>query len=190
MDGYIGEIRLFAANFEPTNWTYCHGQTIAITANTALFSLIGTKYGGNGTTTFMLPDTRSRVVMGVGTGAGLTPRALGAIGGAEKETLTLNQMPSHYHILSSSNLSVTVTPGAYADSGTQTDPTAGVLALHDDGAMIYNTTPDGNMAASAVNITGTPTASNTGGGLAHNNIMPVNTLHYIICLTGTFPSRS
>lgn len=190
MEGSLGEVRLFAGNFAPRAWSYCNGQLMAIASNTALFSLIGNIYGGDGRTTFALPDTRSRVVLGAGHGAGLTQRDLGATGGEERVTLTASTMPSHYHILSSANLHATVVPGANADSGTTDDPAGAVYAVHDTGAKVYGTTVDAAMANSPVTITGNVTATNTGLGQSHTNIMPVNTLAYIICIQGTFPSRN
>lgn len=190
MEGYIGEVRLFASNFAPRAWSYCYGQLLPISSNTALFSLIGTTYGGDGRTTFALPDTRSRVVLGAGHGAGLTDRILGAKGGEQTVTLTTAEMPAHYHILSAANLHGFVTPGAYADAGTTDDPAGAVLAIHDGGALVYGASIDANMAASPLTITGTVTAGHTGAGQSHNNLMPVNTLHYIICVQGLFPSRN
>lgn len=190
MEGYIGEVRLFAGNFAPRAWAYCQGQTLAISTNTALFSLIGTIYGGDGRTTFMLPDTRSRVVLGAGHGAGLTQRDLGAKGGEERVTLTASTMPSHYHILSTAGLHATVVPGAFADTGTTDDPAGAVFAAHDAGAKVYGANVDSNMAAATVTIQGSLTASHTGGSQAHNNLMPISTLSYIICVQGIFPSRN
>lgn len=190
MEGYIGEVRLFASNFAPRNWSYCEGQILPISAHTALFSLIGTIYGGDGRTTFALPDTRSRLVLGAGQGAGLSERKIGAKGGAETEQLTLAQMPVHNHSLTTSNMQAVATPGAFADSGTTDDPSGAVFALHDGGALVYGTNADSVMAPSALTITGTVTAHNTGGSQSHNNLQPVNTLSYIICMQGIFPSRN
>src|SRR5215211_5950019 len=97
MEGYIAEIRLFAGNFAPRGWAFCYGQILSIAQNTALFSLLGTTYGGNGQTTFALPDFRSRVPVGAGTGPGLANISLGEVSGHETVTLLLNQMPVHTH---------------------------------------------------------------------------------------------
>lgn len=189
MEGYIGEVRLFASNFAPRNWSYCEGQLLAISTHTALFSLIGTIYGGDGRTTFALPDTRSRLVLGAGQGAGLTERRIGAKGGEERVTLTQLEMPMHNHLLTSSTLKATVIPGAQADSGSTDDPAGAVFAIHNGGAKVYGPTADAVMEVSPLTITGNVTAHNTGGSQSHNNLQPVNTLHYIICMQGIFPSR-
>lgn len=190
MEGYIAEVRLFAGNFAPRNWAYCEGQLLAINTHQSLFSLIGTTYGGDGRTTFALPDSRSRVVLGAGNGPGLPTYILGQKGGVESVTITQNQMPTHNHLLSSSNLHGTVITPFNADSGDKTDPTNNHLAIPDSGALVYNPSPDAAMDTSTITITGTPTAHNTGGTQAHTNIQPINTLHYIICLTGIYPSRN
>lgn len=190
MEGYIGEVRLFASNFAPRAWAFCEGQLLAISTHTALFSLIGTIYGGDGRTTFALPDTRSRLVLGVGHGAGLTDRRIGAKGGEQTVTITEATMPTHNHLLTSSTLSAVITPGAQADTGSTDDPAGAVFAIHDGGARVYGSTPDAVMEVSSLTITGSVTAHNTGGTQPHNNIQPVNTLHYIICMQGIFPSRN
>ena len=190
MEGYLAEVRLFAANFNPRNWQYCHGQLLAINTNQALFSLIGTTYGGDGRTNFALPDTRSRVVIGAGHGAGLPDYQLGEKGGTQTVALTLNEMPQHNHLLSSTSLSGTVAPPYHADAGTSSNPVGQNFAVPDSGAKAYGPTADAALQMSTVTITGAPTAADTGGGQAHNNIQPINTLHYIICTTGTFPSRN
>ena len=99
-DYFLGEIRMFGGNFAIQNWAFCNGQLMNIAQNTALFSLLGTTYGGNGIQTFGLPDLRGRVPMGQGNGPGMTLRAIGEVGGSESVTLTLNQMPMHSHALS------------------------------------------------------------------------------------------
>lgn len=190
MEGYIGEVRMFAGNFAPRAWSYCQGQILAISTHTALFSLIGTTYGGDGRTTFALPDTRSRVVMGAGHGPGLSDRSLGEKTGTENVTLNQTEMPVHNHSLTSASLSAIVVPGAYSDVGEDTSPAGNGFALHDGGAMVYGSTVDNLMAASPVTISGNITAGHTGGNQSHTNIMPVNTLSYIICMQGIFPSRS
>src|ERR1700754_404975 len=103
MEGYIAEIRLFAGNFAPRNWAYCAGQIISIAQNTALFSLLGTTYGGNGQTTFALPDLRGRAAVGTGQGGGLTNRVLGEIGGSESVTLLVSNLAPHNHMVATNN---------------------------------------------------------------------------------------
>ena len=99
-DYFLGEIRMFGGNFAIKNWAFCNGQLMSIAQNTALFSLLGTTYGGNGIQTFALPDLRGRIPMGQGNGPGLTPRIIGEVGGTEPVTVTLNQMPMHSHAFS------------------------------------------------------------------------------------------
>ena len=117
MEGYIAEIRLFAANFAPRNWSYCNGNLISISQNTALFSLLGTTYGGNGIQTFGLPDFRSRTALGTGQGQGLSNVTLGEMSGIETETILLSEMPSHTHAGSAH-----VTPSSSSSSGDESNP--------------------------------------------------------------------
>ena len=140
MDGNIAEIRLFAGTFAPRNWAFCAGQIMSIAQNNALFSLIGTYYGGDGRTSFGIPDLRGRVAVGAGTGPGLTPRVLGAQFGLEHTQLTLNNLPSHSHGavftgtggtgsgVASGTSTVSVTPIALNDEGDQNSPTGNVPA--------------------------------------------------------------
>lgn len=114
IEPFIGEISIFAGNFAPRGWAFCEGQLLMIAQNTALFSILGTTYGGNGATTFGLPDLRGRFPMGPGTGPGLTPRTLGEVSGSESVTLLVNQIPAHTHWLS---LSDSVTTGVEAIAG-------------------------------------------------------------------------
>ncbi|ESS66647.1 microcystin dependent protein MdpB [Methyloglobulus morosus KoM1] len=175
MEGYIGQIIMFAGNFAPTNWAFCNGQLLSIAQNTALFSIIGTTYGGNGTTNFALPDLQGRVALHAGNGAGLTPYVLGEQGGAEAVTLTLPQIPAHNHSLM-----------ANSGNGDQLSPSGNVSATVNDGARTqypgYSTTPNAAMSAAAI--------SPTGGNQPHTNIQPFLAVNFIICLQGIFPSRS
>ena len=167
---FIGEVQWFAGNFAPRGWAKCDGQLLPINSNQALFSLLGTNYGGDGRTTFGLPAVRGRVIIHEGQGPGLTSRRLGSRGGTETETLTASEMPNHTHTLRASS-----------GSATTPVPTNNVLAstgrsrLYDSGAS--NT----NMDAAAI--------TQTGGGNSHNNMQPYNTLTCIIALVGIFPSR-
>lgn len=188
MEGYIGEVRLFAANFAPKNWAFCHGQLIAITQNQALFSLIGTIYGGDGRTTFALPNTQSRVVISAGQGPGLQDYRIGQTGGSETVTLTVNQIPSHTHGLVN-NLTALAREKVLNDSATTEEPESNYFAQY-AGGDIYSTSPDATMAPAAGALTGALTTLDSGGSQAHTNIQPVEALHYIICLYGIFPSRS
>ncbi|MEH6822479.1 MAG: tail fiber protein [Motiliproteus sp.] len=174
-DPFIGQIKMFGGNFAPRGWALCDGQLLPIKQNQALFSILGTTYGGDGRTTFGLPELRGRVPMHEGSGPGLSPRPLGQKSGAEDVTLTESQIPSHTHL---ARCDKTVGVGhanvaegnAWAnDAGTST-------------ATYSSNTPDGDMASAAIN--------NTGGSQAHTNIQPVLVVNFIIALTGVFPSRN
>ena len=167
---FVGEIRMFAGNFAPSGWSYCDGQLLAVSQNDALFSLLGTIYGGDGRTTFGLPDLRGRIPIHHGSGAGLSSRNLGAKLGSEKVTLTSSELPSHSH-----NVSATASG---ASSGT---PTGNVPA----GAStnVYST------ALGSTETLNSAAVSNTGGSQSHNNLMPTLCVHFIIALVGLYPSR-
>ena len=179
MDPFIGEIRAVGFNFAPRGWALCQGQLLAISQNTALFSLLGTTYGGDGRTTFGLPDLRSRLIVQPGQGAGLSAYTLGQLSGSETQTLALNQMPAHTHTLTG------VTVNANSTAGSSTTPTGNVPAL-DTGVQHYASSPDVQMAAGSV--AGTTTA--VGGGTPHSNTMPSLGMYYVIALQGIFPPRS
>lgn len=170
---FVGEIRMFAGNFAPRGWAFCDGQLLAVSQNDALFSLLGTIYGGDGRTTFGLPDLRGRVPVHAGSGPGLSPRGLGAKAGSEKETLTVNQMPSHNH----EGVGVTE---SFANS---TQPSEGVLASNTtEKTYTKSTSSAANMSAAAV--------SSVGGSRSHSNLMPFLCINYIIALFGIYPSRT
>ena len=167
---FVGEIRMFAGNFAPRGWAFCDGQLLAVSQNDALFSLLGTIYGGDGRTTFGLPDLRGRVPIHAGSGPGLSPRRLGAKAGAENVTLTTNQLPSHTHpIRGSSDL---------ADS---TDPAGRVPAQATAIDLYATTAPSINFNTAAV--------TNIGGSRSHSNLMPFLCINFIIALFGIYPSR-
>lgn len=166
---FVGEIRMFAGNFAPRGWAFCDGQLLAVSQNDALFSLLGTIYGGDGRTTFGLPDMRGRIPIHAGTGPGLAPRLLGAKGGAEKVTLTVNQLPSHSHTLRAS----TDIPADRSPTGMVTGQTTTDIYIDD--------TPVVDMA--------TDTITKVGGSQSHTNLMPYLCVHFIIALFGIYPSR-
>ena len=169
---FIGEIVMFAGNFAPRSWAFCDGQLLPIASNTALFSILGTTYGGDGRTTFALPDLRGRIAMHPGNGPGLSSKRLGERGGAENRVITQQHMPNHTHTLRGSS-------GA-ADSDTPVDA---VPAVDENGTESYSTTTvDANMAAGAI--------QNTGGGQSFSIQNPFNCVNFIIALQGTFPSRN
>lgn len=175
-DPLLGQISMFAGNFAPRGWALCDGQLLAISSNTALFSLLGTTYGGDGRTTFALPDLRGRAPIHAGTGPGLSNRRLGTRGGQEVHTLTINEMPSHNH---ASNINVASTVGR--GEGT-TQPQDAFIA--EGGSYSSQPTANAHLNPSSV------TAGNTGGGLPHNNMQPYLPINYIIALVGIFPSRN
>ena len=175
-EGYIGEIRLFGGNFAPRGWALCEGQLLAISSNQALFSILGTTYGGDGRTTFALPDLRGRSAIQQGSGPGLSTIRLGEKGGTETTTLSVNNMPNHDH---------TVTPNCNTGNGKQTTPKSGFPATVVQGANTANGyTADSNATMGAT------TTSKTGGGQSFNNRSPFLGLNFIIALQGVYPSRN
>lgn len=184
MEGTIGEIRMFAGNFAPKNWAFCQGQTISIASNTALFSILGTTYGGNGTTTFALPNLSGRVMVGAGAGPGLPSVQLGESSGAAQHTLTAAEMPSHSHT------AVAPTATAPAASIATTDTPSNAVAPAP--AMLGAGTSN-NFGASTANLappTLTPSIASAGSGMPHNNLQPYLGMNMVICLYGIFPSRN
>ena len=172
MTPFLGQIMMFGGNFAPRGWAMCDGQLLPISQNSALFSILGTTYGGDGRTTFGLPDLRSRSPMHAGTGPGLSPKTLGAKGGHETFTLTTNQLPSHSHSLVADN-----------KNAKQTSPVGNYLAIS-DGVDIYRDDIDSPSALNAGSI------GNTGGGQSVNNESPYQVVTFVIALTGVFPSRN
>lgn len=176
MDGTIGEIRLFAGNFAPRSWALCYGQLLSIAQNTALFSILGTTYGGNGQTTFALPDLRGRTAFGTGQGPGLSNRDLGEQAGTETVTLIASEMPAHNHMLSVADTPADKTVPAG-------NSIAGVADVTENAMPSYKTaTPDVALNPSTISI--------TGGNQPHQNMPPYLGLNYIICMEGIFPSRN
>ncbi len=167
---FYGEIRMFAGSFAPRGNAFCDGQLLPIPQNDALFSLLGTIYGGDGRTTFGLPDLRGRVPIHEGSGPGLSPRRLGAKGGAETETVTTAQLPAHQHNFS-----------AVAAAGTSASP-GGNVCGNSTVASYVNNPANVNMASAS--------PSSGGGGASHTNLMPTQCINFIIALVGIYPSRS
>lgn len=175
MTPFVAQIMMFAGNFAPVGYAFCNGQTMNISQNSALFALLGTAYGGNGTTTFLLPNLQSRVPVDIGTGAGLSTYVLGQPGGADTVTITPQTMPAHMHTLnatqaaaSTASIGNTVLPGK---------PAAGSFYANQNSGN----TPV-NLAAGAVSI--------TGSSQPHTNMMPSLCITFVIALVGIFPSRS
>jgi len=171
---YIGEIRPIAIDYAPKGWAICAGQLLPINQYAPLFSLIGTTYGGNGTTTFALPDLRSRVVVGAGQLAGGSNYLQGQIGGVEQVNLTRGQLPAHTHSFSATLQTATEAERPTASAGL---PGPGVAPLYCNG-------PANAPMATAL----PPTTTNVGGSLGHENRQPYVALNYVIALTGYFPS--
>jgi microcystin-dependent protein len=184
MDPFLAEIVMFGGNFAPRGWALCDGQLLAISQNTALFSLLGTTYGGDGRTTFALPDLRGRAAVHAGTGPGLTPRSLGQRSGSETNTLNALQMPAHNHVaalkVSSGNGATgAATQGASIATSGNTVDRAFVPALN-----YNNTAPDVTLNNASVET------GNAGANQSVNNMQPYEVVNYIICMQGAFPSRS
>jgi microcystin-dependent protein len=178
MDPYIGEIRMVGFNFAPVGWALCDGQMLPISQNQALFALLGTTFGGNGTTTFGLPDLRSRVPIHQGQGIGLSLYSMGQNGGVENVTLNVSQMPTHNH-----------TVGVNNNAGTTPDPTNAFPAKGYAGES-RNPTLIPNYGTSATGNFAQNTVSQVGGSQPHTNIEPYLCVNFIIALNGVFPSRS
>lgn len=167
---YLGEVRWFAGNFAPRGWAFCDGQYLSIASNSALFSLLGTYYGGDGRTNFRLPDMRGRAMMHAGNGPGLTPRPQGQVSGQENVALTTAQLPSHSHTLKASD--------AGGDSVLPVD-----RVLSQVGRLrVYAPGDNTDMGATAI--------TSSGSGQPHNNMQPFVTMSCIIAITGVYPSRS
>jgi microcystin-dependent protein len=170
-DPFIGEIRMFAGNFAPVGWALCNGQLLPISQNTALFSILGTTYGGNGQTTFALPDLRGRVPIHAGSGTGLSPYNLGESGGQEQVALTVEQLPEHTHRLAITN--------RQADRLT---PQGRILAKPAQELIYATGDPDALLNQEAI--------ATSGNNQPHDNRQPYLAINYIIALQGIFPSRS
>jgi microcystin-dependent protein len=178
-DQFVAEIRPFAFNFAPIGWAICQGQLLSISQNTALFALLGTQYGGNGTSNFALPNLQGAVPMGQGNGPGLTPRSVGDTGGEDTVTLLDTQMPSHNHAMT-----------AIADLATARLPAAGLAPAmgHGQGRSAFNietftsNVPTTTLAPGSV--------SPSGESQPHNNLQPSLVINWCIALVGIFPPRS
>ncbi len=170
-DQFVGEIRMFAGNFPPKGWALCNGQVLPIAQNTALFSLLGTMYGGNGSTNFALPDLRGRAPVFFGMGTGLTYKDIGEKGGSETINLTQSELPAHSHAVSA------VTSNANQSSPTGNFPATTKLLDKEYSNSVPNTTFHNIM----LNL--------TGGNQPINNMQPYLTVNFIIALQGIYPPR-
>ena len=173
-DPFVAEIRIFPFNFAPKGWAWCDGQLLPLSQNTALFSLLGTTYGGNGQSNFALPNLQGRAPMHPGQGPGLSLHDLGETGGSETVTLLQSEIPSHTHTIRANNGDgISPTPTSNVSSGPGADRD---LFLYKDG------TANGVMNANASGI--------TGGSVPHNNMQPYLTFYFCIALQGVFPPRT
>lgn len=170
-DSFVAEIRIFPFNFAPLGWALCQGQILQISQNTAVFSLLGTNYGGDGRSNFALPNLQDRVPIDQGSGPGLTPRNVGETGGESTVALVTANLPAHTH-----TVKCDVTGGNdYGPAGDYPAPDAG-------GDTEYSASHDGQLSSSSVVA--------SGGNTAHNNLQPYLALNYCIALQGIFPARS
>lgn len=171
-DPFVAEIRIFGFDYAPQGWASCDGQLLPISQNTALFSLLGTVYGGNGKDNFALPNLQGSAAMAPGQGNGLSLRDLGEVGGSETVSLLESEVPSHTHTLRADTL----------DAGDTNVPSAQASFAQSTGGTLYQSSSDTQLAAQAL----TP----SGGDQPHNNMQPYLTLNYSIALQGVFPPRS
>ncbi len=171
-DPFVAEIRIFPFNFAPKGWAFCDGQLLPISQNTALFSLLGTMYGGNGVQNFALPDLQGSAPMGVGQGPGLTDRFQGEQGGTETVTLLESEIPSHSHSIV-----------AAVDAGDVSVPGPDVVLARSTGGTAYQAqpTPGEYLAPEAL--------MPSGGSMPHNNMQPYLTLNFCIAMQGVYPPR-
>ncbi len=207
MEPFLGEIRMVGFNFAPQGWAFCNGQLLSISSNAALFSLLGTTYGGNGQTTFQLPNLQGRFPMNQGNGPGLTPRTIGEISGAESVNILTSNMPTHTHVATftpsggGGNPTVTVNIQGSNQPGTTTTPTGNYLAgtpkgLPADGLYTPNAGTPGNIAGVTATLSGvsggggTVTNAVTGGSAPLATLPPFLVVNFIIALQGIFPPRS
>jgi microcystin-dependent protein len=171
-EAYLGQIMLFAGNFAPVGWAFCNGQLLPISQNTALYSLLGTTYGGDGKTTFALPDLRGRAPIHFGKGSNLADYQLGESGGEENVTLIASEMPAHIHAFGENCNSET--------AAAQASPVNGYLCAT-DGTLTYASNANAQMGAG--------TSSAAGGSQPHENRAPFLAMNYVIALQGIYPSR-
>jgi microcystin-dependent protein len=172
-DPFVAEIRIFPFNFAPRGWAWCDGQLLPLSQNTALFSLLGTTYGGNGKSNFALPDLQGRAPMHPGQGPGLSLHDLGEAGGSETVTLLESEIPAHTHTLRASN-----------EEGTQGSVTSGIAIASSVGGSLYQTNTGTRVTMNPQSL------APAGGDQPHNNMQPYLTCYFCIALQGVFPPRS
>ena len=179
MEGTIAEIRMFAGNFAPRSWAFCNNQILSIAQNTALFSLLGTTYGGNGQTTFALPDFRGRVAVGTGQGPGLPNVNLGELSGSQTVTLTINQMPAHNHPLTGNITIQAAADGTLGSDATNRRVGPGSFYSGSVAELVNMAAPVSTLAVGV-----------NGGSQPFSIMQPYLGMNYIICLQGIYPSRN
>lgn len=175
----LGLLTLFAGNFAPQGWAFCDGQLLPISENSALFTLLGTTYGGDGQDTFALPDLRGRVLIHAGQGSGLSFYQIGQSGGAENVTLNSSQIPAHNHSLIAKNT-----------QGTSADPSNRMISKDLTEVALNNSLEANSFGSDTPAAMATGAISNSGGGQPHSNLMPSLALNYIIALEGIYPQRN
>jgi microcystin-dependent protein len=178
MDPFLGEIRMVGFNYAPNGWLTCDGQLLPLSQYSALFALLGTTYGGNGTTTFGLPDLRGRVPIHQGNGVGLSPYTMGASSGTENVALLAPQIPAHTHLMGVSNL-----------AGSVADPTNAILAQGNSGTARAAVAVSDYVSTAATGTLAPTAIQPAGGGQPHGNIQPYLCVNFIIATQGIFPSR-
>jgi microcystin-dependent protein len=202
MDEYMGMIKLFAGTFAPQGWAFCDGSLIQINSNQALFSLLGTQFGGDGRTTFGLPDLRGRVAIGAGNGPGLSPRPQAQKAGTEAVTLTTPQLPAHTHAAGAVTVAVT-NPGSVDvpvntnsdGEGVPSKDVTGILLGGAVNAFTNASTANGKYAGKSLPVQGTQvtasggTIGSTGANQPVSIVQPFTAINYIICTNGLYPSR-
>lgn len=192
MEEYMGTVQAFAFGFAPRGWATCNGQLLPISQNSALFSLIGTTYGGDGRTTFGLPDLRGHALISQGASPGFSNRLLGQKGGTETNTLNSAQLASHTHATVFNGQDVNAFVGVpVVESPASTDvPSAANVIAQSTIFATSNPAKEVNLAPFNAPIVGTSTSNTTGDGAAINNMQPFLTLNYCICLDGPYPPRN
>jgi microcystin-dependent protein len=196
-DPYVGEVRMVGFNFAPVGWALCNGQTVAISQNEVLFALIGTTYGGNGQTTYNLPDLRGRLALGQGQGQGLSDRIQGEVSGSENSNILINNMPANNHAITG-NVSVATTVSTINRLGDSPLPNGHILGL-----SVTNVTPPtvvkaysdqasdgGTLGGVSSAVTSTLATALAGGSIPVSIAQPYLVINYVISLFGIFPSRN
>ncbi|MFA0964664.1 phage tail protein [Roseivirga sp. BDSF3-8] len=189
---YLGNVVAWAPNYAPQNWMFCKGQLLPIANYTALYSLVGNYYGGDGRTTFALPDLQGRMVVGEGNGPGITTKILGRRGGVETDQLDIMHIPTHGHsAVSNMSLEIQASSSEGNSHVPQNNDTLASFGAPDFGYVYngYNSEP-ANIVLNGGNVSGQVELGYTGGNNSHYNMMPYSVLNYIICVNGIYPSRS